>query len=246
MPVILFSSVFTVLDALTLGLCLRKFTLKIFCILPWHQAFSVEGKLAAWCLGAAWSRALSLLRPGSGCGCQRGLEGRGRPVRCLGRSSPKVRRTECVIGGGQRGSHYLPGDSCSLTCELANGEENCAARYKFPIQGLMNILSPGFKPVTWKTRFLPNQSDRQSWFPVRKTMRCVKKLWFPRGKEWDVTQSKILLSNGPPRAFWMAAVKDAACDMWGSGMAVLLGQEGIDLFFIKMLIGEYLNICHSF
>lgn len=43
-----------------------------------------------------------------------------------------------------------------------------------PHRSLMNILSPEFKPVTWKTRFLPNQNDRQSWFPVRKTTRCVK------------------------------------------------------------------------
>lgn len=78
-----------------------------------------------------------------------------------------------------------------------------------PRRSLMNILFPEFKPVTWKTRFLPNQNDRQSWFPVRKTTRCVKKLWFLRWKKWDVTQSKILLSNGPLHLRWMAAVKNS-------------------------------------
>lgn len=110
---------------------------------------------------------------------------RGMPqIRILWGSPRKVRSTECVISGVQYSSHYLPFDrAAQWPGMLANGEENAARRCKSSYRSPMNILSPGFKPVTWKTGFLPNQNDRQSWFPVRKTTKCVKKkLWFLRGE----------------------------------------------------------------
>lgn len=141
----------------------------------------------------------------------RNIGEKGTPqIRMLWGSPRKVRSTECVISGVQYSSHYLAFDRAAhWPGMLANGEENSARRSKSPCRSPMNILSPGFKPVTWKTRFLPNQNDRQSWFPVRKTTKCVKKIMISEGEKWDVTQSKILLSNGPLQFFWMAAVKNS-------------------------------------
>lgn len=159
------------------------------------------------------------------------FKSRGMPwVRMLWEgSSKKVRSTEGVISRGHYHSHYLPLTErlTDLACWQME-RKTLLGDVNSPSRSLMNILSLGFKQVTWKTRFLPNQNDRQSWFPVRKSMRCVKKLWFLRGKKGDVTQSKILLSNGPPQFFWMAAVKNSIVYMtrwnpewkfcWGAGM----------------------------
>lgn len=176
------------------------------------------------------------------------FKSRGMPwVRMLWEgSSKKVRSTEGVISRGHYHSHYLPLTErlTDLACWQME-RKTLLGDVNSPSRSLMNILSLGFKQVTWKTRFLPNQNDRQSWFPVRKSMRCVKKLWFLRGKKWDVTQSKILLSMVLRSSFEWQLLRIQLC-IWHAGIqngSSVGGQEWIEIFDLNthLRIFEYLS-----
>lgn len=164
----------------------------------------------------------------------------------MGGSPKKVRSIECVISRGHCSSHYLPSDRAAhWPGMLANGEENSARRCKCPIQVPHEYLVSRIQASDLENKVPPSQNDRQSWFPVRKTMRCVKKLWFLRGKNEMSHRAKYYFQMVLCSSFEWQLLRIQLC-VWHAGIqngSSVGGQEWIEMFDLNthLRIFEYLS-----